>query len=292
VALQLLPGEVEELRIRPSPAAYLRQQLLALGYALWGGILWVLFHGESWQLHEPEWSLPWTWLYGAKSAVAPYAWTLGGLAVGGAAACLPRGPWTRFWWSLAAGFVIVVYVSLYIPDAAPVALPLLTAALSIPGLLWLEIRRLTTHYHFTNLRLVVRRSLPPHEESARYADLVDLDVRPSLFPDTGTLLPILTPAAHADAPVQPRPAVPQAGTKKPKRSSKAEEPIEESEEALEPRRPKAALSMPGVWPLADMKALVQLLVQRATASDFHRRERDLDGQVKAAIAHLRASDKP
>jgi hypothetical protein len=122
------------------------------------------------------------------------------------------------------------------------------AAESVPLLAWAELRRLGTHHHVTNLRLVKRTTFPRRAEQAeRHAELSDVDVRQGPLAraaDVGTLLPLTSPpAAHP-------------------------------------------LRMAGVRPLARIRHLVEVLVRQATATEYLREQQGLERQQQEALAAL------
>jgi hypothetical protein len=150
-------------------------------------------------------------------------------------------------------------VRLWFPANPGDWLPLLAMLAALPALAWTEWRRLGTSYHVTNLRLVLRTSVPRRTELAvRYADLVDLDTQASAWPDTGTLIPV-TARTPLPAPL---------GL--------------EAEDA----GPAPHLRFVGVRPFGRVRALVEVLAQRATASETMRSESALDAQVAEALAAL------
>jgi len=230
VSLRLLPGEREEIRLHPSHSTAVPRQAMALGFALAGGLLWAMFHAPWWQAPaEPRWYLPWRYLVG--NGPAAVGWALALLAAGGAATCLPRGPWRRLWVALGAGILACAVAAYVAPHNTAEGVPIAVALLALPGLAWAELVRTSTHYHVTNLRLAVRTTLPRRgERSVLYSDLVDLDARASDWPDTGTLLPV---------------------TAKPEDGGEAQ----------------PALRIPGVRPFKRVRRAVELLAQRASASE-------------------------
>lgn len=191
VGLQLMPGEREVLRFRPSPLGWLGRYGAALLPALWGLALWAIFHSAAW--HDG----------GLRALVlgsvfAAHVDALGGLALGGwALARLRRQPGLLvlgLGLGVAASFVVIL------AGAQPTeGLPWTVAAGSLPLLAWAELSRLGTHHHVTNLRLVKRTTFPRRDEQAeRHAELSDIDVKQSPLArplDVGTLLPLTTPPA-------------------------------------------------------------------------------------------------
>lgn len=254
MALQLLPGEKEEMSLHPAAASFFVRRLWAIAILLWGGILWAIFHSVWWTTHTTsDWTAAWTWLWG--TAQATYLWTLGGLVLGGWLACLPRGPWAKAWIGAFAGLAVCALVKVWFPQAPEFWLPVLTMFAALPAFFWLEMRRYGVTYHVTSMRLVVRTTVPRRSErSVLYSELVDLDAKASGWPDTGTLIPVVRAATVAGSVGPPQPPPPPP--------------------------------MPGVRPLKRVRALVSLLAQRATASEVAKAEGALDRQVAEALAAL------
>jgi len=252
VGLRLLPGEREEVRLHPAHSTAIARQAQALGFAVAGGALWLAFHSPWWQGAPATipWYEPWLWLYGNGGACI--GWTLVLLALGGIAFSLPRGPWTRVWVALGGGLLACAVAAFVDPHGLADAVPVCVALLALPGLAWAELVRTSTHYHVTNLRLAVRTTLPRRSErSVLYSDLVDLDAKPSWWPDTGTLLPVTAGGAK---PADDAPAVP-------------------------------AMRMPGVRPFRRVRRAVELLAQRSAASDTLKATQG-EGDLAQALAAL------
>lgn len=246
-ALRLLPGETEHLRLHPAHVAVWVPLAWAATLLLYGALLWALFRSPWWAGHQPsEWTAPWTWLWG--NGPAAYAWTTAGILATGAVAALPRRSWRRLWGAGATAFAVAMAAGAT-GQAAERALPFATMAAAVPFLAWAEARRLATTYHVTNLRLAVRAALPARlEQSVLYSDLVDLDVKPAPWPDTGTLRPVLARPRDKEA-------------------------------------PPAAMAVPGVRPLRRVRRLVEALAKRAGAAG-RGKELEADAQVRQALAAL------
>ncbi|MEA3202493.1 MAG: hypothetical protein QOI63_159 [Thermoplasmata archaeon] len=240
--LTLLPGEREVLRLHPSPLGWLPRYGLALLPAAWGAALWAVFHSARW-LGRPQELAPII----LGSPFAAHLWSLGGLLLGGQMLGLARRDSSPFWTAVGLGVAASV-AAIVLPLPAEQTLPLLVAAGSVVLLLWAELRRLGTHHHVTNLRLVVRTSFPRRgERSERHAELSDVDVRQGPLGrllDVGTLLPLATPPA-------PHP-----------------------------------LRLVGTRRLRRVLHLVEVLVRQATASDYLRERQGLEAQQAEALAAL------
>jgi hypothetical protein len=238
--LQLLPGEREVLRFRPSPLGWLPRYGSALLPAAWGGILWFVFHSTAWRDG------------GLRSLVlgtvfAAHVDVLCGLLLGGWALSRLRRQQGLLALSAILGVaasLMVIFAGAKPTDGLPVAL----AAESVPLLAWAELRRLGTHHHITNLRLIKRTTFPKRAEQVeRHAELSDVDIRQGPLAraaDVGTLLPLTTPTA-----AQP-------------------------------------LRLAGVRPLKRIRHLVEVLVRQATASDYLREQQGLERQQQEALAAL------
>jgi len=270
MGLQLLPGEKEELHLRPALSSTLARQAGGLALVPYAALLWAAFHSPWWTAHTPsDWTAAWTWLWGTPQAA--YLWTVAGFAVAGIASCLPRGSWRRALVAIGLGAACALAAAIWKPDAPEDALPLATLVAALPVLAWNEAARWATHYHVTNLRLVVRTTFPrPTDSALLYSEMVDLDARPSAWPDTGTLIPVAAraAAASADAPAA-SPASPSVSASGPGAT-------------LSRQPPRLA----GVRPFARVRRLVEVLAQRATASEYVRTQRKLDDDVAHALAAL------
>lgn len=280
----MLPGEKEELHLHPAASSLVWPRNMALGFALWGAILWWTFHAAWWTAHQPsDWTAPWTWLWGNRGAT--YLWTGAGLLVGGALSSLPRGPWTRLWVAASATAVVLLVAFIRFAHIPAFALPVLTAAATIPALSWLEVRRLSTHYHITNLRIVVRTTFPRRSErSVLHTSLIDLDARLDPFPDTGTLFPV-TAGDLPDAAAAGTHGLPPAGKGKARKQAVAAE--QKASQAGEARTESAApMRLTGVHPLRRVRRLVELLAQQATSSEGTRLAQGLDRELAQARAAL------
>jgi len=249
-APQLLPGEHEELRLRPAPAGFLPAYAAALLPAVAGLLLWGLARMPAWensQRSEPPWQV-WNHLWGDDQALAFYAVCL--IVLAALADFAVRRRARSFVLATCALLLLMAGSVVLAGNPTGTALPLLLMALSVPALGWVEARRRNTLYVFTNLRLIVRRSMPRHRETAvRHQDLVDLQGHPSVA-DVGTLVPVLGKDAAAAAP------------------------------------PGPTLRFPGVRPFDRVRAFAELLVQRATAGDYLRADGRLDQRIAEARAAL------
>ena len=125
-------------------------------------------------------------------------------------------------------------------------LPAGLAAVSLLLLGFVEASRRGTRYHFTNVRVVERRSFPrPLQLQVRHDAMRDLDARQGPL---GRLLDMgdLHPVGAAE----PTP------------------------------------TLRAVHPYARVRTLLELLVRRATVNDYLRQELELDGKAGAAMAAL------
>lgn len=244
--LHLLPGERAELRLRPAALSRLPDYAAALAPAAAAGLLWLLTLAPSWQPPADDAPL-WQRLYGTPFAVALYAIIL--LTAAGALHLLLRRKPAGLLLA-AAGIAWLVVGTVAFPGLdATTRVPLLLAVLSVPALAWVEAVRRTTRYTVTNLRLVTQARLPRRTENAvLHEELVDLDGRKGLG-DTGTLTAVRRAA-----------------------SPDAEGPRE--------------LHLAGIRPYARVLAAVELLVQKATASEAIRRQAKVDERVGEALAAL------
>lgn len=254
-AAPLLPGEHEELRLRPAAAGYLPLYLIALLPAVAGAILWGLSRLPSWQCcpdparpSSPSWQV-WNHLWGDEMALAFYA--VAGIVVAAIVDYAIRRKARTFVAATAALTLLMIGAAAL--DGTGLrrhdVIVFLTAGLSIPALAWVEWRRRCTEYVFTNLRLIARRRAPRSEQSVRHEDLVDLKAKRTMG-DAGTIIPVLGQAAAAAAPT---------------------------------RQP---LRFKGVRPFGRTKSLVELLIQRATAGDYLRADQRLEQRIAEARSSL------
>lgn len=250
---QLLPGEHEELRIKPAALGYGVPYAAALAPAAAAGVLWLIGRLPAWQDAEsgaPPWQI-WHHLWGDALALALYAVTL--VVAAALIDYAVRRKARSFLLATAALAYMMSAVSLLGGMDSRDAIPLLVASLSVPALAWVEARRRTTRYVLTNLRLVRRSRLPRHaEEGVRHQDLVDLRAK-RIVGDVGTLVPVLGQDAAGAAAGGPASRTP--------------------------------MRLRGVRPFGRVRAFTELLVQRATAGDYLRAE----GRLEQRIAEARVA---
>ncbi len=250
--LPLLPGEHEELRLRPAPAGFLGAYGRALVPAVLGLFFWLLAAWQPvWQnanSSAPDWQF-WNHLWGDDQALAFYV--VAAIVVAALVDFALRRRARAFLVATTALVVLMIgaaaFRSIRMPTAT--ALPILVASLAVPAAAWVELRRRRTTYIFTNLRLIRRQSVLQMRESAvRHQDLVDLQGG-RVLGDVGTIVPVVGKAAV------------EAGG-------------------------HAPLRFGGIRPYVRVRAFVELLVQRATAGDYLRADQRLDQRIAEARASL------
>ncbi len=251
-APQLLPGEHEELRLRPSAAGSLPAYGVALVPLFFGGLLWLLVNSASWkagndQAGTPSWQV-WNHLWADDQALGLYV-VVTIVLVALVDFAVRRRART---FVLATAALVFLMLGRAVLSGTPsgVGIPIAVAALCAPAIVWLEARRRTTTYLFTNLRMVIRHTMPRQREHAvRHQDLVDLRAK-HLLADVGTLIPVLGKDASAAHPHVPTPR------------------------------------FTGIQPFGRVRAFVELLIQRATAGDYLRAEERLDQRIAEARSAL------
>jgi hypothetical protein len=240
-----MPGEREELHLRPSPSGFAKRYALGLLWPLWSCAALTMLASQRWVAT----------LGNDQEAVVQLLVATGPLAVGAFLVWRRRVAWAL---ALAAGvgaaaaIAIVILPRLGLGDPGPIWR---TAAgyglLVLPAALWVDVRRATTHYHLTTLRIVVRTSVPRRfEQTLHYSDIADVDARKYAWGDTGTIQPILARPPTPAAPAAPAPR------------------------------------LVGVKPFFRVRTLLGVLIQRATATEWLRAEQRLDQQVQDALAAL------
>lgn len=248
--LPLLPGEHEELRLRPSPTGFLAAYGLSLVPATAGAVLFGLSRVSGWQnpkVGSEDWQF-WNHLWGDDQALGFYV--VAGVVVAALLDYAVRRRARSFVLATVALVLMMLGATVLRGTATRTALPMVLASLSAPALIWVEWRRRSTRYIFTNLRLIIRTSMPRlRQRAVRHQDLVDLRARPA-WRDAGTLVPVLGKEAQA-----------AAGNTPP-------------------------LRFAGIRPFARVRAFVELLIQRATAGDYLRAEERLDQRIAEARSAL------
>jgi hypothetical protein len=242
----LLPGEREEVVLRPGPLGHAGLYALALAPAAFGLGLWALSETRGWRAAAPADASGFSWgqFVGTPFALAFY--TVFAIVAAAAVHFLLRRRAVVFVWAAAALGLLMGAAALVPPAAAGQAVPILVAVLCIPAFVGVEARRLGTRYIITNLRLIETRAWPRAECSVLFEDIVDLAAQPRWGTDSGRIVPVAGPA----------------------------------------RRPARVPRLVGIRPFGRVRDLLVLLIQRATASDFLRAEGRLEQKAAEARAAL------
>jgi hypothetical protein len=178
MAILMLSGEREAVRLKPSLLSNPWLHVAALLLAGWSLVLLALFTSKSWLETEVVWWKPWTWF--VANDVAAHLWA----AVGPVLVGLAYGLLGKKRAGLLVGCGSAVLASLLSllegqpPPPATQVLPLNYALLALVLLLFAELRRRSQHLVLTNLRLVSWQGFPVRRQwIARHADLVELELR-------------------------------------------------------------------------------------------------------------------
>lgn len=292
--LRLLPGEQEEVRLRPHPLSWLGKYFIALVPAFWGILLGLLFTTDSWQAAETgKWYQIWTFLYG--NAGAGYVYSIAGLALFGAVFAVTGIRWRIFFGYLAVGLLAMIG-SLAIsngwlddPGQYVLALPLMLGVLSLPALLGTEMNRRSHRYILTNLRIIFRGGFfVQKERQLRYESITDLDGTQGILGrifNYGTLIPVTqsgfglgadTSEAHIGVGVGGSKMGVGAGIGIAAGGGKE----------VQVGRARTHDSLTGVRPYRDVKYLLETLVQNSTSTPYLQQQVDLQSQMLAAMQHM------
>ncbi len=292
--LRLLPGEQEEVRLRPHPLSWLGKYFVAALPALWGLFLAWAFTTDGWQTAESgKWYQFWTFLYG--NAGAGYVYAVAGLAVFGAIFAVAGIRWRIFFGYLAVGLLAIVG-SLAItngwlddPEQYVLTLPLMLVALSIPAIIGTEFNRRSHRFILTNLRVVFLGGFfVTKERQLRYESITDLDGTQGLLGrifNYGTLIPITqsgfglgadTSEAHVGVGVGGSKAGMGAGIGVAAGGGKE----------VQVGRARTYNQLTGVRPYRDVKYLLETLIQNSTSTPYLQQQVDLQHQMLQAMQHM------
>lgn len=303
--LRVLPGEHEELRLRPHPLSFLPRYLVAALPALWGLALWAVFGSEWWAgAQSGKWYQFWTFLYG--NAPSGYVLAIVGLAALGAVVAVVGIRWRVFFTYLGTGLIAVGltvgFSQVYGWDYA-VGLPALLWLSAAPALWWVEMDRRSHRYILTNLRIVFRGGvLVTHERQLRYESITDLDGQQSLVGQMlgyGTLIPVTQSGFGLGADTS------QAligmglggkmGGKAPGGEAGAGAGIGVAAgggKEVQIGRARSFHQLTGVRPYKDVKYLLETLIQNATATPYLRQQVALQEKMVEALSRLEGTRPP
>lgn len=292
--LRLLPGEQEEVRLRPHPLSWLGKYFIAFLPALWGILLYFLYTSEGWQSAESgKWYQVWTFFYG--NAGIGYVYSIAGLAVFGAILAVAGIRWRIFFGYLTVG-ILAMAGSLAIangwrddPEQYVIALPVMLVALSLPALVGAEWNRRSHHYVLTNLRILFRGGFfVQKERQLRYEAITDLDGTQGILGrifNYGTLIPVTqsgfglgndTSEAHIGVGVGGQKMGAAAGIGVAAGGGKE----------VQVGRARTYNALTGVRPYRDVKYLMETLVQNATSTPYLQQQVDLQQQMLQAMQHM------
>lgn len=186
----MLSGEREVVRLRPTLLSAPGVHLAALALALWSLVLQALFASKGWG-GTVVWWQPWTWFVG--NDIAAHGWA----AVGPVGVALAAVLLFHNRLGLGVGIASACATSLLalaLGRPAAEGLPIAAALVSGLVLAFAELRRRSRYLAITNLRLVAWSEFPRRRDwAARYADLVDLELRQGSLGrmvDVGTLVAV------------------------------------------------------------------------------------------------------
>lgn len=303
--LRVLPGEHEELRLRPHALSFLGRYLVAALPALWGLALWGIYRSQWWTGSEPgRWYQFWTFLYG--NAPSGYILALFGLAALGALIAVVGIRWRVFFLYLAAGIGAVTATAVFTETHGwhyATGLPALLWLTAVPAVMWVEMDRRSHRYILTNLRIVFRGGvLVSHERQLRYESITDLDGQQSILGQVlgyGTLIPVTQSGFGLGADTS------QAligmglggklGGKAPGGEASAGAGIGVAAgggKEVQVGRARSFHQLTGVRPYKDVKYLLETLVQNATATPYLRQQVDLQQRMVDALERFGRLDAP
>lgn len=286
---RMLPGERVQAKLRPHVFSFGGRYLTAAVPALWGLGAWFLLGSAAWSPpDEGSWWQFWRYLYG--NAPAAYVYAVAGLAVLGAAISVVTVRWRVFFWYLAAGCAAVAVTAVLFHDEYPTILPFALAATAPPAVLAVEFDRRSHRFLLTNLRILFRGGVVVHRErQLRYEAITDLDSHQGPFGRLfgyGTLIPVTQSGfgLGADA-SQAMIAAGVGGRAGGKRAGAAGGVAVAAGGGKEVSvgRARTFHQLTGVHPYRKVRAMLEALIQDATATPYLREQVELQRQILAAL---------
>ncbi|MGB1697027.1 MAG: PH domain-containing protein [Thermoplasmatota archaeon] len=286
--LRLLPGEQEEVRLKPHPLSWLGPYLIALVPAIIGLGLYLIMQSNWWQgASQGEWYQFWTFLYGN----APAAYTLMFVMLGimGAAIAVAAIRWRVFFGYLLAGILATVITAVWFKGDEADALPFWLALTSIPALGWMEIQRVSHSYILTNLRILFRGgTMVSMERQIRYESITDIDGKQSILGRIfgyGTLIPITQSGfGLGNDTSQANIMVGGGGSKGGVFGGIGVQAGGGKEVAV--ARARSHDQLTGVRPYHDVKFLVETFVQRSASAPYLQQQVDLQQKMVDALSRF------
>lgn len=283
--LRLLPGEQEEVRLRPHPFSWLRNYLIALIPALVGICLFFIMHSQWWEDGENgKWYQFWTFLYGN----APAAYVLMFLLLGGLGAIIAVAGirWKTFFAYLLTGIIATVVTAVWFKGDEADALPFWLALTSVPYLGSMEIQRVSHDFILTNLRILFRGgTLVSNERQIRYESITDLDGKQSILGRIfgyGTLIPITQSGFGLGADTSEANIMVGGGASKGGVVGGIGVSAGGGKE-VSVARARTHDQLTGVRPYGDVKFLIETFVQRSSSHPYLQQQVDLQQQMVDAL---------
>lgn len=303
--LRVLPGEHEELRLRPHPLSFTPRYLVAALPGLWGLALWFLYRSDWWVgAQGGKWYEFWTFLYG--NAPSGYVLALFGLATLGAIVAVVGIRWRVFFLYLAAGLlaagITIGFDQAYGWDYTS-GLPALLWLSAAPAVLWVELDRRSHRYILTNLRVIFRGGvLVTHERQLRFESITDLDGQQGLLGQMlgyGTLIPVTQSGfglgADTSQALVGMGLGGKMGAKAPGGETGAGAGIGVAAgggKEVQVGRARSFHQLTGVRPYKDVKYLLETLIQNATATPYLRQQVALQEKMVDALSRLEGTGAP
>lgn len=291
--VRLLPGEKQELRLRPHPLSFLGKYLVAAWPAIWGLVVFLVVRTDWWKGAESgKWYQVWTFLYG--NAPSAYVLLLLGLAVAGAVVAVSAIKWKVFFAYVGAGILAIVLGALW--KSAPYTwdAPAILWVASFPAVWGVEQYRRSHDYVLTNLRILFRGGfLVQRERQLRYESITDLDGSQgplgSLF-GYGTLIPVTQSGFGLGADTSQAMVgmgVGGQGKAGPGMGVGAGIGVAAGGgKEVQVGRARSYHQLTGVRPYGDVKYLLETLIQNATATPYLRQQVELQQQMVEALGRM------
>jgi hypothetical protein len=291
--LRLLPGETEELRLRPHPLSWLGSYLVAGVPAIVALALFGMMKADWWTKNDgPAWQF-WRYLYGNDPSA--YIMVFVSLAVIGAVVAVASIKWRVFFmYSLAAIFATVV-TAVWFNDIVSNALPFWLLLTSVPALGWAEVQRVSHSYVLTNLRIMFRGgTMVTMERQIRYEAISDLDGKQSVFGRIfgyGTIIPITQSGFGLGNDTSQANIMVGGGAAKGGVAGGIGVQAGGGKEVAVARA-RTHDQLTGVRPYGDVKFLIETFVQRSATAPYLQKQVDLQEKMVEALGRFQQQEVP
>lgn len=292
--LRLLPGEKEEVTLRPHPLSWLGHYLVALVPAFIAiALVWVV-NTDWWKSgEEGKWYQFWTFLYGNAPAMYVLMFVL--LAVMGAILAVAMIRWRLFFAYLSQGIIATVITAVWFEDSVYAALPFWLGLSAVPFLGFAEIQRISHSYILTNLRILFRGgTFVSMERQIRYEAITDLDGKQSIFGRIfgyGTLIPITQSGFGLGNDTSQANVMVGGGAAKGGVVGGIGVQAGGGKEVAVARA-RTHDQLTGVRPYGDVKFLVETFVQRSASAPYLQQQVDLQEKMVAALSKFQPNEVP